>query len=656
MFGLVGVNVTVWAVMTTINAPTPSVKTLVAMFPKVHVVIISDEQSAVNGNDERWQTYAKSPPAKLVTYLNVAQQRALNYGTVKLLPLRHFSRKNVGYLYAIERGADFIFDLDDDNLVDRSKQGPVHSVLRGKGVGLDDVPLVVGSPGVVNPYPYFAPSNKAGEAIFAWPRGLPLASVRDEATALTQARIDESGARLHAAKLGVVQSLANGDPDVDAVYRLTRDIPFDFKLEGRVVALGDGLFAPWNAQATLVAKPAFWGLLLPSSVDGRVSDIWRGYLASRLLWETEFRVAFASSEVVQDRNPHSYLSDFRKEAQLYNQTDDVLSALGDFRRRDGEPLSVAYLRLVEIFVDKGFLSSPDRELAQVWLDDLAAVGYEFPKAKANAWITPQRTGLRIMHGPYTGGSGDKVYELANVVKSPLTHHKYAEKYPTSIAAELVLVAEDWKREHNDSTWVFADSTSALDKIVPNMRRRDPDFFGVPRSTDMVVHLRLGETLDNPSIARKLGIESVEQIWNANEPTHYVMHGGFYKALLRNVRANADISNLVERVVIVAGTRNCPNNYPCMRGVNGTEWSYAYLDRIINLFQTSGYDILVRLDFTPDQDIVYMAHAAFYVPSGGSFTGIPSAVTIRGSPKCVWSFKAKRWLPADCLARMGVPQG
>ena len=31
------------------------------------------------------------------------------------LPWNHFGRKNLGYLYAIQHGADVIFDFDDDN-------------------------------------------------------------------------------------------------------------------------------------------------------------------------------------------------------------------------------------------------------------------------------------------------------------------------------------------------------------------------------------------------------------------------------------------------------------------------------------------------------------------------------------------------------------
>ena len=42
------------------------------------------------------------------------------------------------------------------------------------------------------------------------------------------------------------------------------------------LALPEGVLAPTNAQACVHLAVAFWGTLLPTSVPGRVSDIWRG--------------------------------------------------------------------------------------------------------------------------------------------------------------------------------------------------------------------------------------------------------------------------------------------------------------------------------------------------------------------------------------------
>jgi len=60
--------------------------------------------------------------------------------------------------------------------------------------------------------------------------------------------------------------------------------------------------APLNSQALLVSKTSFWGLWVPVTVHGRVSDIWRGYMWQRLLWDAGQRVGLASPWVAQARN------------------------------------------------------------------------------------------------------------------------------------------------------------------------------------------------------------------------------------------------------------------------------------------------------------------------------------------------------------------
>lgn len=42
-------------------------------------------------------------------------QQRLHYHIVDHTPWRHFGRKNIGFLYAIEHGAEVIYDTDDDN-------------------------------------------------------------------------------------------------------------------------------------------------------------------------------------------------------------------------------------------------------------------------------------------------------------------------------------------------------------------------------------------------------------------------------------------------------------------------------------------------------------------------------------------------------------
>ena len=49
----------------------------------------------------------------------------------------------------------------------------------------------------------------------------------------------------------VRQYLAQHDPDVDAIYRLTRELPLNFDTDGGGASLEEGTFVPYNAQATI---------------------------------------------------------------------------------------------------------------------------------------------------------------------------------------------------------------------------------------------------------------------------------------------------------------------------------------------------------------------------------------------------------------------
>ena len=114
---------------------------------------------------------------------------------------------------------------------------------------------------IFNPYPSFG--STCGHI---WPRGLPLDFVRGKGVSnwtLETAQLERPPA--------VQQYLADEDPDVDAICRLTRDLPCFFDglppTTPEMLAVPPGVFVPYNAQATVHLYDAFWGLLLPVTVS-----------------------------------------------------------------------------------------------------------------------------------------------------------------------------------------------------------------------------------------------------------------------------------------------------------------------------------------------------------------------------------------------------
>ena len=119
-------------------------------------------------------------------------------------------------------------------------------------------------------------------------------------------------------------------------------------------------------------------MLLPITVHGRVSDIWRSYIAQRLLWDLGVRVGFQAPWVIQHRNAHNYLKDFQSELDLYLRCEALLQSLSSWRNY----AATLEERLEDIMVmlyERGFIGYDDVVLAQQWMVALQRAGYVFPR-------------------------------------------------------------------------------------------------------------------------------------------------------------------------------------------------------------------------------------------------------------------------------------
>ena len=138
-------------------------------------------------------------------FYGLERQRSLGLATADGCPERHYARKNVGYLIAMERGAETIVETDDDTDAYGAFWQPRESIATA---------AVVRPPGWVNVYAYFSDAT-------IWPRGLPL----DAARLVPPAR---ESLTTEPVWCPIQQGLVDGDPDVDAIYRLVLELPFQF--------------------------------------------------------------------------------------------------------------------------------------------------------------------------------------------------------------------------------------------------------------------------------------------------------------------------------------------------------------------------------------------------------------------------------------------
>jgi hypothetical protein len=239
-----------------------------------------------------------------LTYLSIEDQRSLP-GELHELPYDHYCRKNLGYQYAIQQGTEIIADTDDDNIPKADWDVWLSEAATERTVS--------GST-FANVYEYFTDD-------FVWPRGLPLDEVSTASPAPIERTTDDFD------DVGVVQGLADVEPDVDAIFRLVFDELVEFDDRPPVV-LEEGTYSPFNSQNTLWPVETLYPYLyLPSTVTFRFTDILRSYVAQRGLWAAGKRLAFTGASVVQDRNVHDLMADFESEIPCYLRTRELVTTL-----------------------------------------------------------------------------------------------------------------------------------------------------------------------------------------------------------------------------------------------------------------------------------------------------------------------------------------
>lgn len=293
----------------------------------------------------------KSPPQYALdgaTYYSLDAQHQTFGAFSRQLPIGHYVRKNLGYLAALDHGAQWIVETDDDNYpLANFMQAP--STMRAKR-------LKSAAPWL-NVYDQFGPSQPV------WPRGLPLEALRPGEPAQIEMRWSEETPLL-------VQGLADDNPDVDAVYRLTRPLPLRFDRDAAPVALEAGCWCPFNSQNTWWHRSIAVLAYLPAHCSFRMTDIWRSFVAQRCLWALEQRLVFVAPTVRQERNEHNLLRDFEDEVSGYLKNDLIRRTL-DACSLAGEP-TADLVRCYEALTAAGIFPPEELPLVRAWVEAVGA--------------------------------------------------------------------------------------------------------------------------------------------------------------------------------------------------------------------------------------------------------------------------------------------
>lgn len=287
-------------------------------------------------------------------YYSDADQEKLGYKCSEIIGWNKIMRRNLALLEAIKWGADIIISVDDDNIpLSHNYFADFESVLshpyNGVMASSDRHWFNVGE--FLNPPVYH--------------RGFPY----DFRNIDLKVRLSP----VCGVKVGVAAGLWLGDPDIDAMERITNNPTVHQVSEvlrtGLVV--DSTCLAPFDTQNTAyVAELA--PLMMVLVGVGRYDDIWASYIAQRVMMETDYLIHFGGPLVWQERNSQSQWRNLKDEVFGMEFTGRFCADLLPANLGVGNVL-VKLRRLYEHLRGLDYLPPVVFDLGKAWVDDVEKV-------------------------------------------------------------------------------------------------------------------------------------------------------------------------------------------------------------------------------------------------------------------------------------------
>ncbi len=232
-------------------------------------------------------------------YLHPDDQIAQYPELSEIIGWKTIQRRNIGFLEAYKRGADIMATVDDDNI-------PYDDWGKELYVGREiEVMCYEPEEEVFDPLSVTKSSH-------LWHRGYPLSCLENKNNVKNIGKVKR--------KVLVQADLWNGDPDVDAIARLTYrpEVKFD---EVKQVYCSNKI-SPFNSQNTFIAREVLpYYCVFPHT--GRMDDIWASYFIQVLFPDS---VIYGRATVYQDRNEQDLITNLEEEIQGYRQTLSLIQA------------------------------------------------------------------------------------------------------------------------------------------------------------------------------------------------------------------------------------------------------------------------------------------------------------------------------------------
>lgn len=215
---------------------------------------------------------------------------------------RKIMRRNIGFVEAYKMGAEILATIDDDN-IPYDNWG--EDIYVGREITLD----------------LYEPKLNVFDALSVtngndtWHRGYPIQYLQERHLVEYKGKTKR--------KVLIQADLWDGDPDIDAMARLTKKPLYKLNVTEPYCST---TIAPFNSQNTFVAREVIpYYSVLPHV--GRVDDIWGGYIAQHFFPES---LIFNRATVYQERNTQDLFKNLQDEIFGYRNTVNFIKDLDNF--------------------------------------------------------------------------------------------------------------------------------------------------------------------------------------------------------------------------------------------------------------------------------------------------------------------------------------
>ena len=286
-----------YIITTTINEPTIATKKFCKLAVKQDFIFV-----IVGDTKTPHESYRKLENSNVI-YLSPEQQEDLYKELSDTIGWKSIQRRNIGFVYAYDQGADIIATIDDDN-IPYDNWGD--NILINK-----EVEIELFSHKTSNVFDPISPTNHND----LWHRGYPIELVP------SKNNIEYKGKTIR--KIRIQADFWDGDPDIDALCRLSKMPVCKFN---QFNPFGSNQIAPFNSQNTFLSREVIpYYAVLPHA--GRMDDIWGSYIVQYYFPSS---VIYNRATVYQDRNEQDLVTNLENEVIGYRNTLNLINDLENF--------------------------------------------------------------------------------------------------------------------------------------------------------------------------------------------------------------------------------------------------------------------------------------------------------------------------------------